>query len=786
MAARLASTRALAGERRKEVAVALHARDRAGAGRCVRGRAASLARAGVPRRRHRAAGARGAGARAAGSSAGWATPRAIAAGLLAGSVALVLARPRAGAARARRTRRVRDALWLGLAQAAALVPGVSRSGATRAVARARGFTRAAAAELSAEVALPVLAGATALKGVRLARRRPPRRAAARARRRRGGGGRLDARAALRLERAAAVPPAAWAAYRTGARARRPRLRPAAAREWAAMSGAYATSGVDTGAADRAVGALVGVLKTIDAGRASRSVLASGHYAAVLEVAPNLGIAVGTDGVGSKLIVAEQTGRYDTVGIDCIAMNVNDVICVGAEPIAVLDYLAVERADADVLREIGVGLKAGAEAAGVEIPGGEVAVLPELIRGHPSPNGFDLTAACFGTVALDAVVTGAACRPGDALIGLPSSGLHSNGYSLARRALLGDGGLALDDRAGGARRRLGGRRAARADGDLRARACSSCCAPTSTSRGLAHITGGGLLNLLRLHADVGFEITDPLPVPPVFDARARARRRRRGRDVGGLQHGLRLLRRRARGRRGRRRRDPRPPPPGRRAGSARSPPTPTASPCRRSARGGPRPGAPLVALGGLVLTALVVGVSPGRRRDLVVDVTAEVELLGVTSPPSDSGRRPRRGRRVALLALPVLAGALDLVLEAAGALLHVVELALGSSALAGAAVVAHRRDYPCGPRHLSRRSSSTSRARRASRAGSRPCRRGARAGALGSSAASAGALVARARSGRAGLLGVGVGMPGSLPPPASGEARRAYVSSELLALRRSRS
>ena len=118
-----------------------------------------------------------------------------------------------------------------------------------------------------------------------------------------------------------------------------------------MSGAYATSGVDTGAADRAVAALVGVLKTIDIGRASRSVLESGHYAAVLQVAPNLGIAVGTDGVGSKLIVAEQTGRYDTVGIDCIAMNVNDVICVGAEPIAVLDYLAVEQTDPEVFEAI---------------------------------------------------------------------------------------------------------------------------------------------------------------------------------------------------------------------------------------------------------------------------------------------------------------------------------------------------------------------------------------------------------------------------------------------------
>ena len=87
-------------------------------------------------------------------------------------------------------------------------------------------------------------------------------------------------------------------------------------------------------------------------------LGSGHYAAVLEVAPNLGIAVGTDGVGSKLILAEQTGRYDTVGIDCVAMNVNDVVCVGAEPIALLDYLAVERADPAVLAAIGEGLKRG--------------------------------------------------------------------------------------------------------------------------------------------------------------------------------------------------------------------------------------------------------------------------------------------------------------------------------------------------------------------------------------------------------------------------------------------
>ena len=131
------------------------------------------------------------------------------------------------------------------------------------------------------------------------------------------------------------------------------------------------------------------------------------------------------------------------------MNVNDVVCVGAEPIAVLDYLAVERPDPEVFAALARGLKAGAEQAGVEIPGGEVAVLPELIRGHPSPGGFDLTAACFGTVALDRIVSGAACAPGDALIGIPSSGLHSNGFTLARRVLEPLGLDSRPDELGGA-------------------------------------------------------------------------------------------------------------------------------------------------------------------------------------------------------------------------------------------------------------------------------------------------------------------------------------------------
>jgi len=289
-----------------------------------------------------------------------------------------------------------------------------------------------------------------------------------------------------------------------------------------VTDSYATAGVDIAEADAGVRALVEVLRTIDPGRPSASVLGSGHYANVLRVAPNLGIAVCADGVGSKVIVAEQTGRYDTVGIDCIAMNVNDVICVGAEPLAVLDYLAVEQADPDVLGAIARGLKAGAEDAGVEIPGGELAQLPELIKGHPSPNGFDLTGACFGTVALDAIVTGEAIAPGDALIGLPSSGVHSNGLTLARRALLEDGGLGLDDRPG----ELGG--ASVADVLLEptiiyVRAVLELLRSDVPVHGLAHITGGGVLNLLRLGTGVGYEIDRPLPVPPVFELIARCGR-----------------------------------------------------------------------------------------------------------------------------------------------------------------------------------------------------------------------------------------------------------------------
>jgi phosphoribosylformylglycinamidine cyclo-ligase len=274
-----------------------------------------------------------------------------------------------------------------------------------------------------------------------------------------------------------------------------------------MSGdAYAKAGVDQGAADSAVAGLVKALGAIQLGRPSRQVPLPGHYASVIKLDERTGIALSTDGVGTKLLIAEELGRFDSIGIDCVAMNVNDVICVGAEPLAMLDYIAIDRADPAVCAEVGVGLARGAELAGVEIPGGELAQLGEMVR------GVDVSGACFGTVALDEIIDGSAVLPGDAIIGLPSSGLHSNGYTLARSALQG---LSLGEDPEG---RLG-----RALGDELLEPTEIYVKPVLELlrsgvgvRGLAHITSGGLGNLLRLAAEVAYEIEQPLPVLPIFE------------------------------------------------------------------------------------------------------------------------------------------------------------------------------------------------------------------------------------------------------------------------------
>ncbi len=267
--------------------------------------------------------------------------------------------------------------------------------------------------------------------------------------------------------------------------------------------AYAAAGVDQRAADDAVGALLRSLGRIETGKPSRVVPLPGHYASVLRIDEGRGIAFGADGVGTKMVLAERMGRFETIGIDCIAMNVNDLVCVGAEPIALVDTILCRDADAEVIGAIGEGLRAGAELAGIEIPGGEIAQVGDVV------SGWELSGSSIGLVDLDAIVTGNAIAAGDALIGIPSTGLHSNGYTLARRALAE---IPLTDE------RLG-----RPLGEvlleptaIYVRAVLELLGSGAAVHGLAHITGDGLNNLLRLSRDVGYELSDPLPVPPVFE------------------------------------------------------------------------------------------------------------------------------------------------------------------------------------------------------------------------------------------------------------------------------
>ena len=270
--------------------------------------------------------------------------------------------------------------------------------------------------------------------------------------------------------------------------------------------AYSAAGVSQRDADSAVEALVRSLKLIDTGKPSRVVSLPNHYASVLRLDERSGLAIGTDGVGTKMVVAERLGRFDTIGIDCVAMNVNDLICVGAEPIAMVDFILCRTAEPEVCGQIGVGLRRGAEAAAIEIPGGEIAQVGEIV------NGWELSGTAVGTVALDAIVDGGRIAPGDAVIGLPASGLHSNGYTLARRAL---SQLSIhedpDDRLG---RPLGEEMLEPTE--IYVRPVLELIASPVDVRGLAHITGDGLNNLLRLAAPVGYEIDDPLPVPPIFE------------------------------------------------------------------------------------------------------------------------------------------------------------------------------------------------------------------------------------------------------------------------------
>lgn len=243
----------------------------------------------------------------------------------------------------------------------------------------------------------------------------------------------------------------------------------------------------------------------------------GHYASVLKLTDELAIAICTDGVGSKTLIASALDRYDTIGYDCVAMNANDIICVGARPVAMVDYLGVHTLDARRTGEIVQGLAGAAKEAGMAIPGGETAQLPEVIGsdGEVSgdPKAFDLVGTCIGTVHPDRLMLGREVAPGDAILGVASSGIHSNGLTLARHALLKSGRFTLGERVP----ELGGTLGEELlrPTEIYVRAALALWSSDVATKGMVHITGDGFANLCRLEAPVGYRIESLPETPAIF-------------------------------------------------------------------------------------------------------------------------------------------------------------------------------------------------------------------------------------------------------------------------------
>jgi len=304
----------------------------------------------------------------------------------------------------------------------------------------------------------------------------------------------------------------------------------------AVRDAYARAGVDVAAGDRAV---MRMRAAVESTRRVEVVGGLGGFGGAIAIPAGYReplIVSSTDGVGTKTALATALGRWDTIGIDLVAMCADDVVCTGAEPLAFLDYVAVGRLDPDAVAALVGGVAAGCREAGCALVGGETAEHPGLME----PGTFDLAGTCIGIVERDAVLDGTAARAGDVVLGLPASGLHANGFSLVRSLLaewdiplerpyqeqlartLGDAGrdAVLADEPGHAfstvgdvllaptriyaREVLAARAALRAAGhDL---------------RGVAHVTGGGLPgNVPRaLPVDLGARV-DPSrwPMPSVM-------------------------------------------------------------------------------------------------------------------------------------------------------------------------------------------------------------------------------------------------------------------------------
>jgi phosphoribosylformylglycinamidine cyclo-ligase len=263
--------------------------------------------------------------------------------------------------------------------------------------------------------------------------------------------------------------------------------------------AYREAGVDIDLEAMAVKSLIHNLSYRRSGK-HRMLGSVGHYAGLIDFGEKV-LALTVDGVGTKMLVADHMRDWTTVGIDCIAMNVNDLYVMNLEPIAFVDYVATDRLDTGKMAQIGTGLNEGAKLSNIDIVGGETATLRGLV------NGLDLAGTCLGMQDREKVVDGETIEPGDLVVGVPSSGIHSNGLTLARKVAEEHGGYE-----------------ARLDSGLTLGA--ELLTPTRiyheslevnrkvAVHGMCHITGGGLLNFTRL-SRYGFNFSDPLPPQEIF-------------------------------------------------------------------------------------------------------------------------------------------------------------------------------------------------------------------------------------------------------------------------------
>lgn len=275
---------------------------------------------------------------------------------------------------------------------------------------------------------------------------------------------------------------------------------------------YAEAGVNVARVKRiqeSLGAQLQGTFRFRAGKKGAPLLPIGHYAGLVDLGNGDALAMHTDGVGTKALVAQEMRKFDTIGIDCVAMTVNDLICLGSEPIALLDYIALQRENETLVAELAKGLSEGAKLSSVAVVGGETAVLGDVVKGVGG-FGFDLVSMGVGLVKSAEVLDGSRIEEGDVVLGVESSGLHSNGYTLARKVL---GRRSLHEKVDALGTTLG----------------EALLSPTfiyvapalraikrSDVHGLAHITGGSFTKLTRLLGGrrLMFDIDLP-PTPPIF-------------------------------------------------------------------------------------------------------------------------------------------------------------------------------------------------------------------------------------------------------------------------------